>query len=388
MRLVGSLASGLACVLMVPGAGPTRAQDPQPPAAKAAPAGDPDPALKRAIPGALVWLKRHQEAGGAWSCNDFAKRCILGRCPGPGSSADWDPGVTGLALLAFLDAGHSRAGGEHREVVKRAVEHLMKIQDKRGCIGPQDEMGHWIYSHAIATRALVEAFERSGSPDDLREPAAKAVKFLVDARNPDRAWRYGVQPKDNDTSVTAWAVAALDSARQAGLQVPDECFAGALRWVHAVTHKEFGKTGYTQNGDNGARLSEAQAFPPTESMTAAGLSIRLACGQGGRDEPVVLGVRLLLNLPPSWKPQDWNDFYYWYYGTVALSKLGGPEWRRWARALKAALLPNQRKGGDVEGSWDPCDAWGTAGGRVYSTAINAVTLSVCQRTPLVRPAKK
>jgi len=33
----------------------------------------------------------------------------------------------------------------------------------------------------------------------------------------------------------------------------------------------------------------------------------------------------------------------------------------------------------VYGSWDPIDAWGTAGGRVYATAINALTLEVYYR---------
>ncbi|MCI0340776.1 MAG: hypothetical protein L0216_06435 [Planctomycetales bacterium] len=381
MRLPRALAILLLCAALLPSPGGVRAQDPAPAAPKPQAAGDPDPALKRAIAGALGWLKRHQEPDGSWSAMDFSKRCLSGRCSGPAADAAYGPGLTGLALLAFLAAGNSLVAGESRELVKWAVEHLVKSQDEEGCVGVRTRSGHWIYGHAIATRALAETYERSGSPEKLREPVAKAVKFLVDARNPDRAWRYGVKPKDNDTSVTAWAVAALDSARTAGFEVPDDCFVGALKWGEVATMKKWGKTGYTQQGDNGARLPEAQAFLPSEAMTAAGLSIRLACGQKGSDDPVVLGVRLLMNLPPLWKPKDGNDFYYWYYGTVALSKLGGAEWRTWSKALKATLLPNQRKGGEPEGSWDPCDAWGTAGGRIYSTAINALTLGICQRTP-------
>ncbi|MBK9976081.1 MAG: hypothetical protein IPP14_15010 [Planctomycetes bacterium] len=34
---------------------------------------------------------------------------------------------------------------------------------------------------------------------------------------------------------------------------------------------------------------------------------------------------------------------------------------------------------DEHGSWDSVDAWGSAGGRVYSTAINCLTLEVYYR---------
>jgi hypothetical protein len=50
-----------------------------------------------------------------------------------------------------------------------------------------------------------------------------------------------------------------------------------------------------------------------------------------------------------------------------------------------ALLGSQRKldlkdGTTCEdGSWDPIDEWGTAGGRVYSTALGAMTFEVYYR---------
>jgi hypothetical protein len=55
--------------------------------------------------------------------------------------------------------------------------------------------------------------------------------------------------------------------------------------------------------------------------------------------------------------------------------------------MKAAIVPNQRKGGpldgtvqDVDGSWDPV-SWLRVygGGRVYTTAINALSLEVYYR---------
>ena len=55
--------------------------------------------------------------------------------------------------------------------------------------------------------------------------------------------------------------------------------------------------------------------------------------------------------------------------------------------MQTALLSSQRREIDVasgkpldeDGSWDPIGEWGKAGGRVYSTAMAAMTLEVYYR---------
>ncbi len=44
-----------------------------------------------------------------------------------------------------------------------------------------------------------------------------------------------------------------------------------------------------------------------------------------------------------------------------------------------ALVGNQRRTGCEKGSWDPIEEWGPAGGRVYSTAMGTLTLTVYYR---------
>jgi hypothetical protein len=90
---------------------------------------------------------------------------------------------------------------------------------------------------------------------------------------------------------------------------------------------------------------------------------------------------------PKWELHK-IDFYYWYYATRALRALEGDNWKTWETAVTKVLTENQRgfskhdqdakrtsaEDLDEHGSWDPVGAWGTAGGRVYSTAMGALTL--------------
>ena len=67
-------------------------------------------------------------------------------------------------------------------------------------------------------------------------------------------------------------------------------------------------------------------------------------------------------------------------GLLGLFQFGGKEWRTWNEAMQKALIENQRQGTICEdGSWDPIDEWGIAGGRVYTTAVGAMTLEVFYR---------
>jgi len=60
-------------------------------------------------------------------------------------------------------------------------------------------------------------------------------------------------------------------------------------------------------------------------------------------------------------------------------QLGGDYWKVWNESMKDALVPNQQRDGDERGSWDPIGAWGRSGGRVYSTAINVLSLEIYYR---------
>jgi hypothetical protein len=327
---------------------------------------------------ALAWLRDHQGGEGGWSCDHFMARCRRGACSGPGSTESYDAGVTALALRAFLAAGHTAARGDFRETVAGAVKWLLAAQAEDGCVGRSGPGGFWIYNHCLATQALCEALAWEGRNPELQSACRKAVRFLVDCQNPDSGWRYGVRPKESDTSCTAAAVAALKAAVIAGLEVPPTSFQGAMKWIEQATDKEWGITGYTSPGDTGALLAEAVGrFEPQPTMTAAALASRLwVQGESALwSASVMRGAKVLLDKPPLWEGERGRTcFYYWYWGTTAAFLLG-PETRdRWEPSLLQALVPKQAESGCAKGSWDPVDAWGSAGGRVYATAVCALAL--------------
>ncbi len=74
------------------------------------------------------------------------------------------------------------------------------------------------------------------------------------------------------------------------------------------------------------------------------------------------------------------NFYYWYYATLALYQHGGEPWSRWNAAMRDRIVALQHDSGHRAGSWDPDDSlYGAKGGRIYCTALAALSLEVYYR---------
>ena len=105
-------------------------------------------------------------------------------------------------------------------------------------------------------------------------------------------------------------------------------------------------------------------------MTAEALVCRLFL-ESYQDGQIVEAQRFLSEAPPQASNED---FYYWYYGTLALFQTQGEAWENWNQQLQRHLLARQRTDGALAGSWDPDSKWGSYGGRVFSTALGALCL--------------
>ncbi len=324
---------------------------------------------EKAVADALRWLAAHQSADGHWDGEDFDDGC--GACGGETDIAV-EQALTGLSLLAFLGSGHTHVtDGPYQGTVKRGVRWLLAHQGKDGDLRGEETM----YSHGIAAIALSEAYGMSGD-DKLVEAVRNAVRFIDAARNTDEGgWRYD-PGQAGDTSVLGWQVMALKSANLNGIPVAAESFDAARKWLDKVSRRS---------------RPGLYAYRPgrkyTPSMTAEGMLTQQLLGHR-RDEPrMQQSAAFVVEHLPDWDG-DANT-YYWYYGTFALFQHQGDAWRRWNEAVTRELLSHQRKDGRTAGSWDPDGEWADVGGRVYQTALCALTLEVYYRylplTSIERP---
>ena len=356
-----------------------------------------------AVDDALHWLAAHQSGStGGWEAAGFVNWCDRKpaadgqRSDGAGKTM-YDVGVSGLALCAFLGAGYTNRGDhEFARTVSRGLKYLKDVQDPEGCFGPRSTQ-QYIYNHATASLAMVEAYGMTGSTV-FRAPAQRGLDFIALARNPYFAWRYGIKPGDNDTSVTGGMMMALKSAKlvnayaldqgkAAPLVVDDKAFDGIRTWLDKVTDPATGRVGYLTRGTGPARPQELiDAFPAdkSESMTGVGMLARIFGGENVRgSDAIQKGAALCASRLPTWNESDGSiDMYYWYYATLAMFQVGGKHWDRWKTAMESAMVESQRKDTDFcqfKGSWDPVGPWGPDGGRVYSTAIMAMCLQAYYR---------
>jgi len=356
-----------------------------------------------AVEDALRWLAAHQSPDGGWGAATFDQWCDRQpvtdptRRPGGLGKALYDPGVTGLALCAFLGAGYTNRGRHpFAKVVSRGLRYLKNIQDPEGCYGPRTSQ-QYIYNHATAALAMVEAYGMTASPI-WKTSAQKGLDFIAMTRNPYFAWRYGIKPGDNDTSVSGWMMMAIKSAKLINedakkrhkappLLVDESALDGMRAWLDKVTDPDYGRVGYVQRGTGPARPHDlVDRFPneKSESMTAVGVLARCFMGEDPRKSSLIQkGADLMAKLPPTWNKADGSiDMYYWYYATLAMFQVGGKHWAGWLRAMRPSMVETQRKDTDAclyKGSWDPVGPWGLDGGRVYSTAIMALCMEVFYR---------
>ncbi len=319
-----------------------------------------------AVKAALKWLADNQSADGRWDprVHGAGKETnVLGRDrQNAGSKAD--SAVTGLALLAFLAAGHTHLDGPYREDVRRGLEYLIRIQAADGNLAGQAASFEFMYSHAMATFALSEAY---GMTHDarLREPVSRAIGYTVRAQDSSGGgWRY--RPGDaGDTSQLGWQLMALKSAELAGIPIPDSTRQGIIRYLQSVA-----------SGDYGGRASYRPGEQTTRSMTAEALVCWQFLGLP-RQNPACneAGDFLLGELPGD----GMSNLYYWYYGTLGMYQLRGIHWQRWNEAMRSAVVGRQVHEGPQAGSWGTNDLWGGHGGRVYTTALATLTLEVYYR---------
>jgi len=116
---------------------------------------------------------------------------------------------------------------------------------------------------------------------------------------------------------------------------------------------------------------------PSPGMVAEGMFCRQLMGFQPEEARMVESADYLSKALPPVNPAV--DFYYLYYGTLALNQHRGPAWDAWNTQLKLVLPPLQAVAGDEEGSWAPAGPHGAAMGRVVCTALATLSLEAYYR---------
>ncbi len=380
-----------------------------------------------AVLNGLRWLLRHQNSDGSWGAG-FADLCAGdGSCKSPelALSAGHDVGLTGLALLAFLGAGYSH---ESKQVIvdtqmakryvlgktiKDGLQWLVQHQEADGAFTAGERPN--MYNQALATMAVCENYGLTQNKIWF-EPARKGIQFLTNGQktNPNGTglwgWRYHSRQEiessptqqggdyiyemsDADTSVTAWVAMALKSAELSGIAFPPESFAGALAFVRWVSRDD-GLAGYLNPQAAGMEVDGFRdhfTYHPG-TMSALSMCVRTFITKDIADPFLDKAAQQIVkDLPAVTDDKLSIDYYYWYYASLALNQLDGPDsprasgkyWNPWNEALVKVLLDLQDKT-DIKddcskGGWLTPDRWSYAGGALYSTAISVLTLEVYYR---------
>ncbi|MCA9167499.1 MAG: hypothetical protein KDB23_07510 [Planctomycetales bacterium] len=352
--------------------------------------GRPSPKTEEAIELGLIYLASRQLIDGSWSLGNAGDgHDTDARRTNPRAlSLQSDTGATGLCLLSFLGAGYHHRGDKYRDVVHAGLQNLVDHQKPDGDLYvPQDAGSNrsaWLYSHAIASIALCEAYGMTQDPE-LLEPAQRAIDFIVSAQHRQRGgWRY--QPGvGSDTSVSGWMVMALRSAELANLNVPHATWEAIDNWLNLAQASDSQSELYRYNPYAPNTREQGHGRRPSKTMTAVGLLMRMYTGWRRDDAPMLAGADYLKDNPPAMgtlrDPQ--RDTYYWYYATQVMFHMRGEYWEAWNQELHPLLTSTQLQTGPLAGSWDPDaplpDRWANQAGRVYVTTLNLLSLEVYYR---------
>lgn len=335
-------------------------------------------ASARAIDLALKWLNTHQDADGKWDAVGFGKHDNAVRTGANEHGADVI--VTGLALYTFLADGSTMRSGPYKDAVKKAVVWLRKQRKANGAFGDETTV-NFVYGQAIATLAMGEAYFLSNYKT-LRKDVRKGIECLETYRHPQGGWRNG-KSGGADPSLTLWCtlayMTAADDVEFTGVQAG---FASTGRWLGGLVDSETGRVKRVpvDRGPLGTSALKANPSLLEDERLASILFSQYAAGlDPSKTKGGMLAVKKLGEKLPEWKKGEMSHYELFCASHVLYQgggkAWGGDAWETWSKAMDKVITKQQRDRVAAQaGSWNPDGVWGKVGGRVYSTAMMALTL--------------
>jgi len=307
---------------------------------------------------ALAWLASAQHADGSWDAEAW------------GGQENYTPALTGLATLAILadasNAGAASDNPEHVKTVTRAARFLTGAVGRTGRIGPRFDAA--LYNHGIATVALLETYALTRD-EALKEPIARALDYISSEQTASGGWGYAGGRQVN-TAISVWQLNALLLAGRLGWPKTRGVTERGLAWLADMVDAE-GRAGYDARG----------RFPngPDALTAMAAFSLGAADGfPGGGGDEGSLVARSLVRAAAE-RPRD-LDYYRAFFFEYALHAVEGGGSVSGGRS-REIIVSSQVQAGPNSGSFEPRDRWSATGGRVYSTAMAALSLQADANAP-------
>jgi hypothetical protein len=282
--------------------------------------------------------------------------------------------LTGLAALALVAVGHRPTDATPEgKALRGAIEFLLDEQrfakeagQMPGYFGVRD--GSRMYGHGIVTLLLAELIGMGLDAQQdalIRVRCQAAVDLIVRSQRVEKpasfkgGWRYAPLSADADLSVTVWQVLALRAAQNAGMKVPAETIAEAVRYI---------KRSYAATGDAPGGFAYQPGGAARYATAAAGLLALQVCGE--YEAPELTGAAEWLRQQRPKSPGKISHFYYGtYYYSQGMYQRGGVNAADARQYVESILVAEQKPDGRWVGT-------GAEANPVYCTALAVLSLSV------------